>query len=412
MTYSNMKLMKLGRKGWVAVLLAGFLSACGNKQENTSVPGGTESSAPLPTPPAVAECEPGIPGGRIVVTTFADPKTFNPITANETSSTDITLRMFFTLVIVDSPTEKARPGLAESWSVEPDNKTWTFHLRKGLRWSDGQPLTADDVVFTLNDVVYNPDIPNVTRDQFIMNGKKFMISKVDDYTFKVVTPEIYAPFVNFFGVMPIVPKHTLAKAVAEKQFLAAYGINSKPEDVVCCGPFRLKDYKQGQYVMLERNPYFWEVDKKGQRLPYADNVVFAIVPDMNAESLMFLAGKADLQERVRSEEYEHFQDEAKKGRFRVLDLGVSGDQDVIHLNENTNINEKTGKTHIEPYKLKWFRNQKFRQAVSYAIDRESIVRSACAGHGQPNYSFVTPSATNWYNPNIKTYPYDPAKAKA
>lgn len=406
-----MKLMNLGRTFGIALLLAAFLSACGNKTGESTVGEVDTSAAALPTPPAVANCEPGTPGGRLVVTTFADPKTFNPITANETSSTDITLRMFWTLVVVDSPTEKPRPGLAESWSVEPDNKTWTFHLRKGLRWSDGQPLTADDVVFTLNDVVYNPDIPNVTRDQFIMNGKKFTISKVDDYTFKVVTPEVYAPFVNFFGVMPIVPKHVLAKAVEEKKFQAAYGVFTNPKDVVCCGPFRLKEYKQGQYVMLERNPYFWEVDKKGQRLPYVDTVVFAIVPDMNAESLMFLAGKADLQERVRSEEYDHFQDEAKKGRFRVLDLGVSGDQDMIHLNENTNNNPKTGKPLVEPYKVKWFRNQKFRQAISYAIDREAIVRSACAGHGQPNYSFVSPDATNWYNPNIMTYPYDPAKAK-
>lgn len=411
MTNSNMKLTKLGIRGWVAVLLAGFLSACSNKQENTSAPGTAESSAPLPTPPAVAECEPGIPGGRIVVTTFADPKTFNPITENETSSSDLTLRMFWGLVTVDSPTEKPRPGLAESWSVEPDNKTWTFHLRKGLRWSDGEPLTADDVVFTW-EVIYNPDIPSAIRDMFPQGDKKFAVTKVDDYTIRIVTPEVYAPFLNFAGSVPIVPKHVLAKTIKEKSFQGAYGISTNPKDLVCCGPFRLKEYKQGQYVMLERNPYFCEVDKKGQRLPYADNVVFAIVPDMNAESLMFLAGKADLQERVRSEEYDHFQDEAKKGRFRVLDLGLSGDQDVIHLNENTNMNEKTGKPLVEPYKLKWFRNQKFRQAVSYAIDREAIVRSACAGHGQPNYSFVNPTATNWYNPNIMTYPYDPAKARA
>jgi peptide/nickel transport system substrate-binding protein len=412
-----MMTLKFGRCAGLAVLLAGFLSACGNKENQAPSGGGSASSAgasehPLPTPPAVAECEPGTPGGRIVIATFAPPKSFNPITTSETSSTDITLRMFFGLVIVDSPTEKVRPGLAESWSVEPDNKTWTFHLRKGVRWSDGAPLNADDVVFTWNDVIYNTNIVNVTRDQFIIDGKKFTISKVDDYTIKVVTPEIYAPFLEFFGSVPIIPKHVLAKAVEEKRFQAAYGVDANPADVVCCGPFRLKEYKQDQYVLLERNPEFWEVDKKGQRLPYFDTVVFAIVPDMNAESLMFLSGKADLQERVRPEEYEHFQDEAKKGRFRVLDLGVSSDQDEIHLNENPDNNPKTGKPLVEPYKLKWFCNTKFRQAISYAIDRDAIVRSALAGHGAPNYGFVSPAATNWYNPDTMKYPYDPTKAKA
>ena len=77
---------------------------------------------------------------------------------------DIIRLLFTALVNYDLPTQQATPGLAESWSVAPDQKTWTFKLRKGLLWSDGQPLTADDVVFTFNDVVYNPNIINVTVD--------------------------------------------------------------------------------------------------------------------------------------------------------------------------------------------------------------------------------------------------------
>jgi peptide/nickel transport system substrate-binding protein len=119
-----------------------------------------------------------------------------------------------------------------------------------------------------------------------------------------------------------------------------------------------------------------------------------------------------MQERVRPQEYDHFHEEAAKGQFRVLDLGLSADSELIYLNENPNNNPKTGKPLVEPYKSKWFRNTKFRQAISYAIDREAIVRAAIGGHGEPAYGFVSPAATNWYNPNIKKYPYDPAKAKA
>lgn len=395
----------------MTVLLAGLLAACGQKSENAPGAGGTVAQGhPLPSP-AVAQCEPGVRGGRLVIATFADPKTFNPITANETSSTDITLRINDGLLKYDSPTEQVRPGLAESWAVEPDHKTWTFHLRKGLRWSDGEPLNADDVVFTW-DVIYNPDIVNVTRDQFVIHGKNFQVTKVDDLTVRVVTPEVYAPFLQFFGVVPIIPKHILAKAVANKSFGSAYGVNSNPKDIVGCGPFRLKDYKPGQYVMLERNPEYWEVDKKGTRLPYLDNVVYVIVPDMNAMSLMFLSGKADLQEIVRPEEYTHFKDESTKGRFQVLGLGLASDFDMIFFNQNTNKNAKTGEPLVTPYKLKWFRDQKFRQAISYAIDRDAIVKLALDGHGAPNYNFVSKTATNWYNPDIKTYPHDPEKAKA
>ncbi|MDB6016156.1 MAG: extracellular solute-binding protein family 5 [Pedosphaera sp.] len=391
-------------------ILAGIISGCGSK-ENSSTSAPT-SKNPLPESPMVAQCEPGESGGRLIIASFADPKTFNPITANETSSTDIISRLFSGLTGFDAPTQKVYPGLAESWSVEPDNKTWTFHLRKGTRWSDGQPFTADDVVFTWNDIIYNPKIVNVTVDQFRIDGKDFAVSKLDDYTVHVVTPDIYAPFLRFFGNVPILPRHVLASAVAENRFAAAYGINAKPGEVVGNGPFRLKEYKPGQYTMLERNPEFWEVDKKGQRLPYFNNIIYTVVPDQAAISLRMLQGEADLQEFVRPEEYDRFKEESAKGRFNLLDLGLASERDVLTFNQNPETNPKTGKPYVDPVKIKWFRNTKFRQAISYAIDREAIVKVALGGHGAPNYSFAPVQDKDWFNPNIMKYPYDPAKAKA
>ncbi|HEX3799730.1 MAG TPA: ABC transporter substrate-binding protein [Verrucomicrobiae bacterium] len=398
----------------LAVLLAIFLNACGQK---ASSPGSSASPAatqnyPLPDPPYVPPCAPGILGGRLVIANFSDPKTFNPITTVETTSSDIYRRTTAGLLNVDMPTETVRPGIAESWSVDADNKTWTFHLRHGVRWSDGQPLTADDVLFTWNDVIYNPEIVNVTRDQFQMNKTNFTVTKVDDFTVRVVTPQVYAPFLEFFGDVRIMPKHILADSVKNKSFGSAYSVNTSPDQLVGCGPFRYKEYKQGQYVLLERNPYFWEVDSKNQRLPYFDTVIYIIVPDQNTVSLRFLHGDADLQEIVRPEEYEHFQEESAKGRFKVLDLGVGSEHDMIYFNQNPEVNPKTGQPHVDPVKLKWFRNTKFRQAVSYALDRDAIVKAALGGHGEPNYSLVSSAATNWYNPKIHQYPHDPAKARA
>jgi peptide/nickel transport system substrate-binding protein len=392
----------------VGLFIAALLPSCGKKESGI----GTVANAPLADPPYVAKIAPGVPGGRLVIAQMGDPKTFNPITANETSSTDILLRMFSGLVAVDVPTQEIYPALAESWKVDADNKTWTFKLRKNLRWSDGQPLTADDVVFTYNDIVYNPNIVNVTRDAVQVDGKNFTVTKIDDLTVQIVTPEVYAPFLQFAGAgVAILPKHKLAKAVAEKHFEAAYGVNSRPEDVVGSGPYRLKQFKSAEMTVLERNPHYCVVDSKGQRLPYIDELIFTAVPDQNAVGLRLLAGQSDILELVRPEEVDRFKGEAAKGKFRLVDLGLASERDYISFNMNPGKNSKTGEPFIDPVKLKWFSNTKFRQAVSYAIDRDSLIRSSLSGYGVPNYNYATPD-TKWINPNIRKYPYDPEKAKA
>lgn len=389
----------------VTVLLAG----CGGKP--AVAPQKSAADYPLPEPPLVAECAPGIPGGRLVVGTFGDPKTFNPITANESSSEEIYRHLFAALLGFDWTTQQVTPGLAESWTNSPDGKTWTFKLRKNLRWSDGQPLTADDVIFTW-DVIYNPEIDNVMRDAFIIDGKKITVTKVDDLTIQAVTPDLYAPFLENFGGVPILPKHILAKTVADKNFTSAYGVNWKPEEIVGSGPFRLKEYKQAQLILLERNPYFMEVDTKGQRLPYFDNIIFTVVPDMNAMSLRFLSGESDMDDIIFPAEYDRFKTEGAKGKFNLLEPGIGLEAGFFWFNQNTNANAKTGKPNVAAHKLKWFRDQKFRQACSYAIDRESIIKSIYSGRAIPNYGFVTPGNKKWFNPNTPKYPLDVAKAQA
>ena len=386
------------------------LSGCGKKAE--TAPQKTAGSYPLPDPPLVANCKPGIPGGRLVIAEPGDPKTFNPITANESSSMDIYRFLFASLLGADSVTQEVEPGLAESWTNTPDGKTWTFKLRKNLRWSDGEPLTADDVVFTFNDVIYNPGVDNVTRDALQVDGKPFTVTKIDDLTIRVVTPDIYAPFLEAFGAgVPILPKHILAKTVADKTFASAYGINWKPEDIVGSGPFRLKEYKTAQSVLLERNPWFFEVDRKGQRLPYCDNIVFTVVPDRNAISLRFLSGECDVHDYIYANEYDHFKTESANGKFQLLEPGIGMETDFFWFNENTNVDAKTGQPCVDPKKLKWFRNVKFRQACAYAIDRDSLIRSVFSGRAIPNYGFVTPGNKKWFNPDIPQYPHDLARAR-
>jgi len=363
-------------------------------------------------PPLIADCAPGIPGGRLVIATFGDPKTFNPITANESSSRDIYRLLFASLCDLDWPTQTAKPGLAHSWSVEKDTRTWTFKLRKGIRWSDGQPLTADDVVFTYRECVYNPKVLNPSADLLKIDGKPFEVSKVDDLTVRVVTPAPYAPFAEYFGGVAILPKHKLASVVAAGNFESAYGINTKPADLVGCGPFRLKEYKAGQSTLVERNPHFFAKDKKGQPLPYFDDVMYRVVTDMNTMSLSFLRGESDVHETVRPDEFKRFTEESAKGAFTLHDLGVGPERGFMWFNMNPETNPKTGKPYVDPVKLKWFSQLKFRQAVSHAIDRPSIIRAIYAGRAQVNYGYISTCITRWHNPNTPKYPYDIVKARA
>ncbi|MGB7748921.1 MAG: ABC transporter substrate-binding protein [Verrucomicrobiia bacterium] len=387
------------------------LTGCGEKTE--TAPPKTTASNPLPDRPLVADCPPGIPGGRLVIAEPGDPKTFNPITLDESSSMDIARFLFAPLLGSDLIKDEVEHGLAESWTNSPDGKTWTFKLRKGLHWSDGAPLTVDDVVFTFNDVIYNPEIDNVTRDALTVDGKKFIVTKIDDLTVQVVTPDIFAPFLEVFGAMvPILPKHVLAKTVRDKTFASAYGINWKPENIVGSGPFRLKEYKPAQSILLERNPWYFEVDSNGQRLPYCDNIIFTVVPDRNAISLRFLSGECDIHDFIFAHEYDHFKTESANGKFQLLEPGVGLETDFFWFNENTNVDAKTGQPCVDPVKLKWFRNVKFRQACAYAIDRESLIKSVYSSRAIPNYGFVTPGNKKWFNPNIPQYPHDLAKARA
>ena len=395
----------------VALSLAVLMAGCSEKSQESSR-AKAQGDSPLPKSPYVSKCESGTPGGRLVVAVFGEPKTFNPITANETSSTDVIGHLFSSLLKIEVPTQEVIPALAESWKVEPDQVTWTFKLREGVRWSDGRPLTASDVIFTWNDVIYNPEINNVTADLFKIDGKNIAVSKVDDYTIRAVTPAPYAPFLEYFGAgVAILPKHVLAKAVAEKKFESAYGVNSKPEEIVVSGPFKLKQYKPGELVLLERNPLYWAVDTKGQRLPYFDNIIWTTVPNFDAMSLRFLKSESDVQDVIRPDEIERFTEESKKGRFKVIDLGMQMERGFVWFNQNTNVNTKTGKPLVAPHKLRWFRNAKFRQAISHAMDRPSIIKSIYAGRAIEAAGYISPANKKWYNPNIPKYVFDPAKAR-
>jgi peptide/nickel transport system substrate-binding protein len=392
------------RLAWLVSVLA--VAGCG--KQTASRP---SASHPLPPSPLIAQGTPGQQGGRFVIAASASPKTFNPTVAFDSASDAVVRLLFAPLVNLDWATQQPGPGLAESWSVAPDQKTWTFKLRQAVRWSDGEPLTADDVVFTWNDIMYNPEFNQATYNLFRIGGQNFAVTKVDDFTVRVVTPEVFAPFLEFFGGVTVLPKHTLQTAVTAKVFPSAYGTGSKPSRVVGCGPYRLKEFRLGKFTLLERNPEYWVADQQGRRLPWFDEVMFTVEGNPGNQTALFLEGKSDVCDTVRPQNYMQFKQAAAGGRFQLLELGVGPERDFLWFNQNTGTNA-AAKPFVNPVRLKWFRNKKFRQAVSCAIDRDRLAREVYGGRAQPTYGFISTENPKWNNPDIPCYSFDLARARA
>lgn len=394
----------LSRIALLGTLLA--LAGCGK-------PGAPQPNAPHPLPSSalVSKGEPGRQGGRFVIPASASPKTFNPLFVFDGPSDSIVRLLFASLVHFDWVTQEPAPSLAESWSVAQDQKTWTFKLRPGVRWSDGEPLSADDVVFTWNEIILNRAFPQTAFDLFRIGDHAFAVTKVDDLKVQVVTPQVFAPFVEFFGGVPILPKHVLETAVQAKVFPAAYGLTSKPNRIVGCGPYRLKEFRRGQSTLLERNPEYWVADRQGTRLPYFDEVLFTVRGTAGGEAALFLEGKSDVYDSIRPQNYAAFKQAAPSGRFQFVDLGVGAERDFLWFNQNTGTNA-AGKPIVNPTRLKWFRKKKFRQAVSCAIDRDRLVREAYGGHARAACSFISTENHKWNNPEVPRYEHDLARARA
>jgi len=160
---------------------------------------------------------------------------------------------------------------------------------------------------------------------------------------------------------------------------------------------------------LEPNPEFWMTDRQGRRLPYFHELMLAISGGPGTDAMLFLNGNCDAYELLRADRFEQFNEASTRGRFRVLELGVGAERDFIWFNQNTGRNA-AGNPIVAPAKLKWFRNKKFRQAISCGIDRDRIVREVYGGRAQAAYGFVSTENPKWNNPNITRYSFDPGRA--
>lgn len=346
-------------------------------------------------------------GGKLIFAISSDPKSFNPIVAKETSTTAITGFLFEGLTRIDPKTLEVIPNLAKEWKTI-DGREWIFYLRDDVRWSDGEEFTARDVVFTFNELIYNPNIPTGSRDLFTIEGKNIIIEKLDDYTVKFILPSVFCPFLRALS-QDILPEHKYAPLVKENKFTFSMGLDTKPEEIIGTAAFRLKKYLPGERVILERNPYYWKKDACGNQLPYLEQIVFVVLPNPDTMLLKFLEKEIDSY-GLRQKDLAILGPLMKEG-FTIYNSGVSLGSNFLVLNQNTQANPYTKQPYVKPHKLKWFRNKNFRKAISFAINRDKMVDLVLQKLGVAQYSPESPANKVFYTDEIVKYPYNPQKAK-
>lgn len=348
-----------------------------------------------------SQVEVGKFGGTFVSSTIGEgPKTFNPFNTKDNISAQMSEIMYDGLVTTDVVTGETIPKLAKSFSV--NGKEYIANLRHGLKWSDGKPITADDVVFTWQNIIFDGFGNTSTRDSVMIDGKLPTVEKIDAYTVKFVTPESFAPFLRMLS-SPIAPKHIFQPAVSRgrEYFDGFLSTNTNPKEFVTSGAFRLKEYVPAQRVVFERNPNYYEINKDGKKLPYLDKLVYLIVGDINNQVLKFEGGELD-EISLQGANVARFKEMEKHSDFSVFNIGPDTGTMYLSMNMNNRKNEK-GKYYVDQKKQIWFQDKNFRQAVDYAIDRKNMVFNIANGLGYPLF---TPETLNSIFLNKKLKPYD------
>ncbi|MBE9179684.1 ABC transporter substrate-binding protein [Oculatella sp. LEGE 06141] len=363
---------------------------------------------------------------QLVLATLQDPKTFNYALNQEFPS--IFLFSFRGLTQEDGTTGELKPDLAESWEIAADQRQITFTLREGLKWSDGEPLTAADVVFTYQDVVFNDKIPADAREGLRVGstGELPTVRQLDDRRVEFTFPEPFAPFLRASSGPPtnivILPKHKLAESVRSLDgngnplFLSTWGTDTNPSDIVVNGPYAIESYRSGERLIFRRNPHYWERDEQGQPLPHVERIIWQITESTDTQLLSFRSGDLDIMGDARPLRPEYFsllKREEERGNFKVLVGGAASGTLFIAFNLNQAQNDR-GQPVVNPIKSRWFNSLEFRQAIAHSINRSRMINNIFRGISEPQDSPISLQSPYYLTPEngLKVYDYDLEQAKA
>lgn len=362
----------------ILAVLAAVLAACSGNNNNG---GNNASPSASGTAPASSAAASGAikDGGSLIIGVGADPVSLNPIYAGDRVSLTIDQALYAPLFQVNNGEKTFY--LADSLTPSADNLTYTLKLKSGLTWHDGQPLTADDVVFTF-DTILDEKQNSFFRSNLILGGQPIKAVKVDDVTVDFKLPQVNPAFEATLVQLTPIPKHVFEnEATIDKS-------DKNLNNVVGSGAFKFKEYKPGEYVTLERFDNY-----AGGSKAHLDSITYRIAKDTNAANLALQNGELNVN-------YLNPQDVATIEATGNFDIKPYAEGRLAYLL----FNERSDRGALA--------KKEVRQALSYALNREELIQTV---YGSSEYadiakSFVTPDGLFWTN-DVTSYDNDVAKAK-
>jgi peptide/nickel transport system substrate-binding protein len=320
-------------------------------------------------------------------------------------------------------------NLAEEFEIADSSKVFTFKLREGIRWSDGEPFSADDLSFWYNDIVMNKDLSPGGGPWFIqIGGAQGVMEQLDEYTVRFTFEATHGLFpvwmATQYTIEAIVPAHYLKQfhvdyadeaevaRMAQDEGLESWVqlFGSKKNymtnpDLPVLFPYKLQDKPGLTKVVFERNPFYWKVDTAGNQLPYIDAWEWPIVRDIETLKIKALNGEFDLWPYVTLDDFTVFkEEEAKSGKFKILQREAFDIGCVVYLNQTVV---------DDPVLRELFQELNFRKALSIGIDREEMNELLYQGFAEPAWKAVLVDPSLWTgNEEIKALydTYDPDEA--
>lgn len=318
------------------------------------------------------------PAGELRVTIKTDPKTLNPLMAEEDASDRIRYLTGGVLIRVNRKEQENQAELAESWNVDEGGRRITFNLRPAVKFSDGSDFSADDVVATIK-AALDPSLHSPKGDPLRPGGKA-----------DIRAPDRNKVIIEFEH--PIAGLERLFDEIA----ISPARMAGKADSSVVLGPFRVAEQRAGEYVLLKRNPYYWKKDSAGRQLPYLNAIRMYVLSNRDIELIRFRQGDIHLIDALPPDLYEQLHTEQPAA---ARDLGPSIEAEQFWFNE-------VATAPIPAYKKAWFRSRNFRHAISMAINRNDLARVAFRGHATPSVGLLSPANKFWFDRNLKPIPYD------
>jgi peptide/nickel transport system substrate-binding protein len=360
------------------------VSACSRSERTGS--GGAPDSVPAK-------------GGEIVASQRTEPGNYNRYFEQSAAAELVAQLTHSKLVRLNRATDELEPALAEGWTTS-DNVTYTLQLRQNVRFSDGTPFTSEDVLFSFRAAYEAPG--SVFASVLRVNDKPLTVAAASPYQVAITFPERFAPALRLLDNLPILPRHRLEAAFKSQTMREAWTPARPVSEMAGLGPFVLSEHASGQRMVFTRNPHYWRRDANGNQLPYLDRITVVLIDDQSAEALRLESGAIDLMANaeLQPERFVRFKQLASAGRVQLIDGGPALDANVLWFNLAPAAADR------KP----WVRKREFRQALSYAVDRQAIANAVYFGAAAPVYGPITPRNATWVSSSVPSYPYDRAKA--